>query len=79
MKVKYVIYILYIVKTKNIYECNYFKIVDGISVGEKSNEIDFSSFTVYIYIYKIILINYSYLILIQLKLLVLEDQYLLLL
>lgn len=77
MKVKYVIYILYIVKTKNIYECNYFKIVDGISVGEKSNEIDFSSFTVYIY--KIILINYSYLILIQLKLLVLEDQYLLLL
>lgn len=45
------IYILYIVKTKNIYECNYFKIVDGISVGEKSNEIDFSSFTVYIYIY----------------------------
>lgn len=77
MKVKYVIYILYIVKTKNIYECKYFKIVDGISVGEKSNEIDFSSFTVYIY--KIILINYSYLILIQLKLLVLEDQYLLLL
>lgn len=40
--------ILYIVKTKNIYEGNYFKIIDGITVGEKGNEIDFSSFTVYI-------------------------------